>query len=109
MMKLPSRKAMLGAVLLAIFLKTGPHGFHLLHRVFTPEEAFAENQETYEELIVSAPGLEPELRAANLDHRRYLTLWFRARGMEIDDIDAPPPSTWQSWRDLFDYWAFPVE
>ena len=109
MMKFPSRKAMLGAVLLAMVLKAGPDVIQLAHRALTPEEAFAENQETFEELVISAGTLEPEQRATNLDHRRYLTLWFRARGMEIDDIDAPRRSTWQSWADLFDYWAFPLE
>lgn len=109
MMKLPSRKAMLGAVFLAIVLKAGPDGLHLLHRVLTPEEAFAENQETFEELVISAGTLEPEQRAGNLDHRRYLTLWFRARGLEIDDVSGPPRSTWQAWADLFDYWTFPLE
>ncbi len=108
-MKLPSRTSIFGAVLLAVIVKAGPDGLHLLHRVFTSEEAFVENQETYEELVISAPGLEPEQRPANFDHRRYLTLWFRARGMEIDDAGGPPRSTRQAWADLYDYWTFPLE
>lgn len=100
---------MLGAVLLAILLKAGPDVLHFVHRALTPEAAFVENQETYEELVISAGKLEPELRATNLDHRRYLTLWFRARGMEIETTGETPPSTWQSWADLFDYWTFPLE
>lgn len=108
-MKLPSRTSIFVAVLLAVIVKAGPDGLHLLHRVLTSGEAFVENQETYEELVISAPGLEPEQRPANFDHRRYLTLWFRARGMETETTGETPPSTWQSWADLFDYWTFPLE
>jgi hypothetical protein len=107
-MKLPSPQTIVLAVLLAAALKAGPDALHAVFGALTPEAQLAASLEEYERLVSSALTLEPEERSANLERRDRLALWFRVRGMEVDD-QPRSESLWQPWSELIDYWKLPPE
>lgn len=100
-------KAGFGALALLLLISGGPDCIHLFYRLTTPQTVVLSNRSHYETLANGESGLSAETQEISIRKRHELSLWFHARGLNIDEGDDHE-SLWQSikhpWRELMEYW-----
>lgn len=100
-------KAGFGALALLLLISGGPTCIHLFYRLTTPQTVVLSNRSHYETLANGESGLSAETQETSIRKRYELSLWFHARGLNIDEGDDHE-SLWKSikqpWLELMEYW-----
>lgn len=88
---------------LAIVFFIGPSAIHTAYRATTPAATIQSRRADYQRLAEAELGLSGIDLTTSQRARYKLSLWFHARGLNIDEDDEDHP-LWHPWTELLSYW-----